>query len=1144
MASGLDVSASRLRDIKTFPSLVKYLRDDLDWPIESDDFEDLTFQWEPEELGIDPASAAKIQEIKQLRPLASGQPWGIFFVKFEPRRLPIVALRRVLRSLVLRKRASGNRADRAAWQLHDLLFISSYGESDHRDITFAHFAEECDLGDLPTLRVLGWDDEDTVSHLEHADRELREKLRWPDNPQDLDAWRSRWSSAFMLRHGEVIRTAKAMAERLAELAGKIRKRVNAVLRIESDKGPLRRLHKSFREALIHDLSEDDFADMYAQTISYGLLTARISRPAGIIGDNLRDMVPVTNPFLRDLLETFLTVGGRKGKIEFDELGVSEVVQMLRDADMEAVLRDFGDRNPQEDPAIHFYVLFLKEYDPEKRVKRGVFYTPRPVVSYIVRSVHELLQTEFGLPEGLASTATWGDMAKRHTGLRIPEGPAADSPFVQILDPAVGTGTFLVEVIDVVHKTMLAKWQKDGRLPLEVPKLWNEYVSKHLLPRLHGYELMMAPYAIAHMKIGLKLYETGYRFGSDERARIYLTNSLEPPHDFSDRLAFDAPALAHEAKAVNGIKREQAFTVIIGNPPYSLYSANLTIGARRLIDSYRFIDGERIRERGALQLEKNLQDDYVKFFAFSESALLRSRAGILAFITNHGYLGNRSLRGMRHCLTSHFNHVYVVDLHGSVSRARTGDEKDENVFDIQQGVAIGMFVAPPVPEAESVVKHTELRGLRQTKYDWLSRTSTETASWKVVHPVPEEYFFIPFDAERRSEWRSWTGIQDIMPIYSSGMVTARDAVTIWFDKTDLFGFLKRFSQLDEQSARREFDLGGDTKDWSVKRAQSDVRSSNWPDAASTVLYRPFDLRFTLYTGQARGFLCNPRRPVLQHMARGNNLALITNRQVNNDFQHVLATRTLIDTCTLSSATRETAYAFPLMLKAAPKSGQPQQLLSEIATTEVNFAPNFLNELARRIGGPEARSLPVLSELTEPETIFHYIYAILWSSKYRTLYRDLLRLDFPRIPLPGGLQMFRSLSGSGGELVGLHLLESSRLDQRVTKFIGAQPSEVEKISYERKTVWIDKDKTCGFQGVPEAVWNFRVGGYQVCEKWLKDRKGRTLSKDDIAHYHKIVVALSETIRLMKEIDEVIEKHGGWPGAFSTGTTDSTKIPEARA
>ena len=312
--------------------------------------------------------------------------------------------------------------------------------------------------------------------------------------------------------------------------------------------------------------------MYAQTIAYGLLSARITDPARRTADELAAHMQ-TNPFLKELMETFLHVGGRRGKagepgIDFDELGVSEVVELLDDPNtkIEAVVRDFGDRNPQEDPVIHFYEHFLAAYDKKQKVGRGVFYTPRPVVSYIVRSVDELLRTEFGLTDGLADTTTWGEMAKRHNELKIPESTLPEQAFVQILDPATGTGTFLVEVIDLIHKTMVEKWTAQGHGEKKIQALWNGYVPNHLLPRLHGYELLMAPYAIAHLKIGLKLYETGYRFESDERARVYLTNALEPAGD--EQLMLDLlPALAHEAKAVNEIKRKRRFTVVIGNPPY-------------------------------------------------------------------------------------------------------------------------------------------------------------------------------------------------------------------------------------------------------------------------------------------------------------------------------------------------------------------------------------------------------------------------------------------------------------------------------------------------------------------------------------------------------------------------------------------------
>ena len=524
----------RLARIRRFDQLVAYLRDELGWPIDSDDFEELTFEYTPEELGIDAKNAAKIQEIKRLRPLVASQPWGIFFVKFEPKRLPVVALRRILGQVALKKRTSANKPERQAWAADDLLFVSNYGESDERRIAFAHFSKPRDGHDLPTLKVLGWDNLDTPLHLNAVARELTDHLTWPDDEGDPDAWREHWRAAFKLRHREVITTSKQLSERLAELARAIRDRIRTALSIETEAGRLTQLMKAFQTALVHDLDKAGFADMYAQTIAYGLLSARITDPGRRTADDFAAHMR-TNPFLRELMQIFLRVGGRRGKaggpgIDFDELGVSEVLELLDRANMEAVVRDFGDRNPQEDPVIHFYEHFLAAYDKKQKVSRGVFYTPRPVVSYIVRSVDELLRTEFGLEDGLADTTTWGEMAKRRTELKIPEGTPPGQAFVQILDPATGTGTFLVEVIDLIHKTMVEEWKAQGCGEKKIETLWNDYVPKDLLPRLHGYELLMAPYAIAHLKIGLKLFETGYRFGSDERARVYLTNALEPAGD--------------------------------------------------------------------------------------------------------------------------------------------------------------------------------------------------------------------------------------------------------------------------------------------------------------------------------------------------------------------------------------------------------------------------------------------------------------------------------------------------------------------------------------------------------------------------------------------------------------------------------------
>jgi predicted helicase len=1120
----------RLRSVKTFKQLVTYLKDELDWPIDTDDFDELTFEYSPEELGLDNATAAKIKEVKQLRPLAPMQPWGIFFVNFEPKRLPVVALRRILSTLVLKKRQSANKAQQAAWRLHDLLFISSYGESDHRDITFAHFAEEKDTSDLPTLRVLGWDDEDTELHIDHVERELKEKLRWPEDDRNLEAWRKSWSAAFTLRHREVITTSKALAERIAELARGIRKRANLVMRVETDKGPLRKLYAAFKEALIHDLSEDDFADMYAQTISYGLLTARVSRPAGLVADNLSEMVPITNPFLKELLETFLTVGGRKGKIDFDELGANEVVQLLRDADMEAVLRDFGDRNPQEDPVIHFYELFLKEYDARKRIERGVFYTPRPVVSYIVRSVHEILQKEFGLEDGLADTTTWDEFVTKNKKVSSPAGVDLKSAFVQILDPATGTGTFLVEAIDVIHKTMEAKWKKQGFMALEFERLWNEYVPKHLLPRLHGFELMMAPYAIAHMKIGLKLAGTGYRFRSDERARVYLTNSLEPPTDDKKQREFEewAPALAHEAATVNAVKGDARFTVVIGNPPYAGISSNMSEEAQSLIDVYRTVDSQPLNEKKLW-----LQDDYVKFIRYAQLNIDRSTCGVWGYITNHGYLDNPTFRGMRQSLMSTFDSLRLLDLHGNANkkeRAPDGSE-DVNVFEIRQGVAICLGSRTTTAQT---VKYGDLWGSRQKKYEWLLSHVAMDSCLKAITPQSPFYFFKMLDGRLRDEYESFPQITEIMPCFGLGFQTSRDDLVIGFTRSELETRIERFIDrtLSDSDIRKEFFPGkkvadyaaGDTRQWSLVEARRYLRKNQeWRKSIHRCLYRPFEWRLILYDKHMVDW---PRPEVMGHMLI-KNLCLLVNRQSKEEFA-VLCANTLTER--KIAAVYDASSSFPLYL-TGPVSSEQSALRIEIGP-KLNLAPKFVKDLTRRFTTQQSPS-DGISEETIALGIFEYIYAVFHSMSYRLRYSEYLRVDFPRVPVARHHDLFGALAAFGRELVKVHLLESAGLNTPIATFTGTPNSEVDKISYSAKTVWLNKEQTRGFRGVSESVWNFHIGGYQVCEKWLKDRKGRKLSKADIEHYQKIIVAISETIRIMAEIDKVIDAHGGWPGAFATNT-----------
>lgn len=1134
---------NELKNIRTFSQLVRYLRDEMNWPIEQNSFEDdedLYYDFTPEELGLDTNTSAKIEQIRRLKRLSANQPWGIFFVKFEPGRLPVIALRRILSQVVLKKRATAKASERTAWAADDILFVSNYGEGGERQICFAHFSQAVTKHDLPTLKVLGWDNLDTPLHLDDAAEKLTTNLAWPEDDKDIEAWRKSWRSAFVLRHREVVTTSHDLSIRLAELARAIRDRIKTALAHETERGPLTKLMMAFQASLVHDLDATGFADMYAQTIAYGLLSARIADPCKKTADDFASHMR-TNPFLKELMQTFLHIGGRRGKaggpgIDFDELGVSEVVELLDDANLEAVVMDFGDLKPEEDPVIHFYELFLKEYDKKQKVSRGVFYTPRPVVSYIVRSVDELLRTEFGLTDGLADTTTWGEMAERHKDLVIPEGFPPEQAFVQILDPATGTGTFLVEVIDLIQKTLIAKWETQGHRREKIEALWNEYVPKHLLPRLHGYELLMAPYAIAHLKIGLKLYETRYRFGSDERARIYLTNALEPASDIGQQtLSGMFPALAHEAKAVNEIKRKQRFTVVIGNPPYAGDSANPSRdGAGKLtfighlIEEYKKVDGQPLGERQP----KWLQDDYVKFICFAEFLTATAGCGIVGFITNHSYLDNPTFRGMRQHLMTLFNHLWTLDLHGNTTKKETPPPgvEDVNVFDIKQGVAVMLGLRCEKACTQGAVEFAEIWGTREKKYSNLANETVAHTSWVRLAPSPSFYLFVRQNIDLRAEYEQALSITRVMPTFNVGFVTARDEFVVDFEPKPIRERIELFRKTEREMPTSEiqsrFGLK-DTTSWNLKEAREMLRRDlTWDRSLTKCLYRAFDIRYISYS---RVLLERPVYQIQRHLLPGDNLGLLVSRQVVDNFRHVFATNIIANFNTLATAGRLGAGpVFPLYLIAKDDANE----LKGFSPARVpNLAPDFLRHLSALLGLKQSTQYGLPTGLT-PEDIFHYAYAVFYSPRYRSRYAEFLRGDFPHLPLTSNLNLFHDLSRFGSELVALHLMQSSKLDKHITEFVGSPNPEVKKVNYEGKAVWLDKDQTMGFKGIPEAVWSMKIGGYQVCERWLKDRNGRTLSPADLDHYQKIVVALNETIRLMTQIDEGIEKHGGWPGAFVMG------------
>jgi hypothetical protein len=1132
-------SAEQLRKIHTFKELLHYLEEKLDWPLHEYQFDELTFEYQPEELGLKEDEAAKVRAIHQLRPLQHGQPWGIFFVEFENKKLPVVVLRRILSHLVVKKRASANRAGEAAWHAEDLLFITTFGEDDsaQREIAFAHFHQSS--GDLPTLHVLCWDGGDTPLKLVHLDSVLQQHLHWPDNTADHLAWRQQWASPFQYRIGYIISTASALAEALASLARGINNKAIRMLAVESENGPLRKLYKSFQTALIHDLTEASFADTYAQTITYGLLTAAISRTEWsegrhgtfIVAENVADMVPITNPFLKEMLQYFLKVGGRKGGIDFDELGIQDVVELLRgkETNLPAILRDFGNRTPGEDPVIHFYEHFLSAYNKKLKIQRGVFYTPQPVVAYIIRSVHELLQIEFGLADGLASTITWGEMIKRHPNIKLPiltpKNPSKpsskdirispESPFVMILDIATGTGTFLVEIIDVIHKTMKAKWQKQGKRDQEIVTLWNEYVPKHLLPRIYGYELMMAPYAIAHMKIGLKLSETGYKFTSDERVRVYLTNALEPASDAQQKMVGILPALAHEAEAVNAVKLNVRFTVLVGNPPYSSAAG----GSNEFISTLMkpFMSGlgvENERKKGALQ------DDYIRFFSLMQHTISKSEIGVIGLITNNSYLDGTLHRAMRNLLRSIFSTVNILDLHGS-NRAGFNDIIDENVFDIIQGVAIfvGTFSRSSIKTA-GTVQYCELLGTRAHKYEELSKG---LLVYRKLEPISPYYLFKPLDNKLFDEYSKFSSIADIFSVNSSGIETEKDHFAVDFECSTLKSRLEDFCNpiTPDNIAASRYALK-DTPNWSLASSRKILREDGLkPELFIRYVFHCFDWRYTYYSD---ALITRSRKPVMKQMFRPN-IALVCLRQVKGEeFAHAFVASNVTNKFTLSSKSSNVSYHFPLFI--TDKNNSVIELFNDTGASS-NINSKYITDFKSMLGLSSKSSVNIVVNGPDSfeKSIFAYIYGILYSTTYRLRYAEYLKLDFPRIPKTSSKELFRSLAKLGGKLVALHLLESPTVNNFITAFTGKGDNSIpKKPTWKDNAVWINP--TQRFEGVPENVWNFHIGGYQVCEKWLKDRKGRTLSSDDITHYQRIVVALNETIRIMAEIDQVIDKHGGWP------------------
>ena len=764
--------------------------------------------------------------------------------------------------------------------------------------------------------------------------------------------------------------------------------------------------------------------------------------------------------------------------------MDDLAAIFRAVDVAELMKDFVKPNWRADPFIHFYETFLREYDPDLRGRRGVFYTPEPVVHFIVRAVDDILKEEFQLAEGLA------DATKTTKGVHK----------VQILDPATGTGTFLAKVVTQIHNYKKNAGQEG---------MWHGYVKQELLPRLNGFEVLMAPYAMAHLKLEMILQQTGCELNG-ERLRIFLTNSLEE-HE-TDHGALSTWWLANESKEANRIKKDAPVMVVLGNPPYQAESKNKGAWIVKLMWDYKEEPGGgKLREKNL----KGLNDDYVKFIRYGQYFIDRNGEGVLAYINNNSFLDNLTFRGMRWRLLRSFDKIYILDLHGNSRKgeASPDDSSDENVFDIQTGVSINLFVktGQKKPDALGKVFHFDLFGERKSKYKFLEEHSLNQVEFKNLKPAAPHYFFVPRDYSRDSEYQKGFSVADLMPVATSGVVTTRDSFTIHHSAAEVRETIEAFLGLSDQDARERFNLGADVRDWKVSLARKDLEADG-PDYQRIVpiMYRPFDRRHTYYTGRSKGFHCTPRGKVMRHFLAGENVGLVAAKRQSSpgSYNNVFITNKINE----GHFRVDINYVFPLYLY--PDADSEQQNLGDRSSRKPNLNMDLVQKIAANLKMEFAYEDEQRRNAFFPEDLLDYIYAVLHSPGYRETYRESLKTGFPRAPFPQDKEQFLALAELGAELRALHLMESEKLKKLITTYPEAGDHIVRQVKREKDEVRINK--TQYFAKIPDDAWNFHIGGFLPAQKYLKDRKNRELTYNERCHYQKIIVALVETKKIMKKID----------------------------
>ena len=913
---------------------------------------------------------------------------------------------------------------------------------------------------------------------------------------------------FCTHIGQTIKSSKRLAEMMAGKARLLSEVIEKALTSDETNqqdSTLKDQMKAFKQILIHDITPKGFADVYAQTISYGMFAARLHDPTlpTFSRHEAAELIPKSNPFLRKLFG-YIAGPDIDDRIKWI---VDSLVDIFLACNVEEILKNYGKSTKMEDPIIHFYETFLSEYDPKLRKARGVWYTPQPVVNFIVRAVDDILKTEFDLPQGLADTS------KTKITVDV-QGKKVEQEVhkVQILDPATGTGTFLAETIKHIHKKF------EGQ-----QGIWSNYVETHLLPRLNGFELLMASYAMAHLKLDLLLTETGYAStGSaqaNNRLKVYLTNSLEEHHQDTGTLF--ANWLSTEANEANHIKRDTPVMCVIGNPPYAVSSTNKSEWIERLISDYK----KDLNEKSY----NSLSDDYVKFIRYGQHFIDKNGSGILAYISNNSFIDGLIHKQMRKNLLESFDKIYIIDLHGNSKKKELCPDgtTDENVFDIMQGVSINIFIKTGKKKKKKneigQVFHSELFGKREIKYDFLNENSTNSIKWEKLECKTPDYYFVYQNFKQLDKYKTGFDISELFKLGNRGTSFRKEDLLVkpHFTRESVKEMITSVSNLSDQEILNKYKFK-ETADWKLKEKRKYFNIEKLTEIYK-VNYKPFDFRYTYFPFDVINQIIvrgDDKRVLMFHLIQSNNIGLVTPRQAIEGVS-IWLTNSITENKVLSAYNPN--YIFPLYLYPETNG---QQTIGQTAERTPNLNPEIVKEIAEQLGLTFTFEKEATKGTFAPIDILDYIYAVLHSPSYREKYKEFLKIDFPRVPYPKDAATFWQLVSLGSQIRQIHLLESSAVEQYITQYPISGDNVVVKPRFEHTPnasqegnygkVYIND--TQYFNNVPQIAWEFYIGGYQPAQKWLKDRKDRKLEFEDILHYQKIIVALTETDRLMKEIDRI--------------------------